>query len=782
MTKRILLILFCIAFTILSFPITGYAADVNLALGKSYTVSSEAAIENGFPNLVPEDSGQLTDGLTAESSASDLNWMILYRGIFHDIVIDLGDEKAVSGYSVGQLSLAGAGIQLSRYVEFSVSLDGNEYFLINRLEKDGFNLSSGNGRKVLKYDGDECYRARYVKIRFSTDVFCYVDEIEIYGSDCDGSEQTAQNKQEIAYTNAFVPNNVEALGGTSNSVLIYNSEYYNGGVSDVGKNTYDELLPYIAYVDSQKNIKDTMFDSALFLPLNPGTDGEYSLSRQTGWLRYLENTIGSEEDINLTALDRLVGDVKSALALDSEYRFPVIMTVPFNGPSSSVFGTVDDKTIALSSLDSINAAVEWFVDESIKAFSTAKFENLTLVGFYWYSELIHYSSADFAEEMVINFNDYVHSKDLGTIWIPYYCAPGMERAQALGFDVACVQNGYAFPNDKTSQTGEQKPGVIDDSLDIAYKYGMGAEIEIQLVSDFYERYCEYISANYTAGIMANSYTAFYQGGGPGAFYTCAYGGYQQREIYDITYKYIKGSYMEYAPVIKQEGALYFQKNSTKNSATLDISDEDTLKTALSISYLEEPKHGRLSIDADGYFIYVPDEGYVGDDSFVIEVTDGRHSSGKVTIPIKVVETLMILNKPTSDLTGSKMIRFAVGQSTNTVGDSIYEVAISAEGKVISAAYAANTSIPEGGYVIAAVGNDKIEWLVQNAVIGRTAIYDPVTNSLVFINDSDTQTSDTESAFSVSATVIICLAAVLAVAAVAFTIYYLKKRQKRSQKS
>ena len=70
--------------------------------------------------------------------------------------------------------------------------------------------------------------------------------------------------------------------------------------------------------------------------------------------------------------------------------------------------------------------------------------------------------------------------------------------------------------------------------------------------------------------------------------------------------------------------------------------------------------------------------------------------------------------------------------------------------------------------------------MQNAVIGRTAIYDPVTNSLVFINDSDTQTSDTESAFSVSATVVICLAALLAVAAVAFTIYYLKKRQKRSQ--
>ena len=92
------------------------------------------------------------------------------------------------------------------------------------------------------------------------------------------------------------------------------------------------------------------------------------------------------------------------------------------------------------------------------------------------------------------------------MWIPYYCAPGMERAVELGFDVACVQNGYAFPKED-SENGLVQPGVIADSLDIAYRYGLGAEIELQLVEDYFDRYSEYISGNYQAGVMTDSFTA-----------------------------------------------------------------------------------------------------------------------------------------------------------------------------------------------------------------------------------------------------------------------------------
>ncbi len=62
------------------------------------------------------------------------------------------------------------------------------------------------------------------------------------------------------------------------------------------------------------------------------------------------------------------------------------------------------------------------------------------------------------------------------------------------------------------------------------------------MEDYFDRYSEYISGNYQAGVMTDSFTAFYQGGGPGALYTCAFGNNKQRAVYDMTYMYIKVFY------------------------------------------------------------------------------------------------------------------------------------------------------------------------------------------------------------------------------------------------
>ena len=48
----------------------------------------------------------------------DPKWVQLYRGVFTGVTIDLGEEMAVSGYEMGQLSWLGAGVYLSRYIEF----------------------------------------------------------------------------------------------------------------------------------------------------------------------------------------------------------------------------------------------------------------------------------------------------------------------------------------------------------------------------------------------------------------------------------------------------------------------------------------------------------------------------------------------------------------------------------------------------------------------------------------------------------------------------------------
>jgi hypothetical protein len=82
---------------------------------------------------------------------------------------------AVSGYEMGQLSWLGAGVYLSRYIEFSVSMDGESFYLVHRWEDQKMISSTPNGRVVHSYEGDR-YKARYVRLIFSSDVNCFIDE------------------------------------------------------------------------------------------------------------------------------------------------------------------------------------------------------------------------------------------------------------------------------------------------------------------------------------------------------------------------------------------------------------------------------------------------------------------------------------------------------------------------------------------------------------------------------------------------------------------------------
>ena len=70
---------------------------------------------------------------------------------------------------MGQLSWLGAGVYLSRYIEFSVSMDGESFYLVHRWEDQKMISSTPNGRVVHSYEGDR-YKARYVRLIFSSDV------------------------------------------------------------------------------------------------------------------------------------------------------------------------------------------------------------------------------------------------------------------------------------------------------------------------------------------------------------------------------------------------------------------------------------------------------------------------------------------------------------------------------------------------------------------------------------------------------------------------------------
>ena len=286
------------------------AADTNLVSGLEYKVTLDAHTDHTYPKLVLKDPNfALTDGKKGGSSMSDSAYLRFYRGTYTTVEFDLGSVKYVDGFKSGFFAGTGAGIYLPREMYLSVSEDGEKWYTAYSYRDDTV-ISDRNQRRVqISETLDGYYKARYVRFRFSSDVYVFADEVEILGVDS-GVEAKEHGYDDVKYPDAFKSYKNEILNDTRNLVLLYNGKYYNGQENNpTGIYSESEILPYVAYLDKDKKAVDTMFDSFLFIPLAPGND-DFGFNKQEGWEAYLENTIGlsGSERINMAALDDAVAD------------------------------------------------------------------------------------------------------------------------------------------------------------------------------------------------------------------------------------------------------------------------------------------------------------------------------------------------------------------------------------------------------------------------------------------------------------------------------------------
>ena len=745
---------FVLLFMLVSSPLISLGVyadnDTNLALKKSYTIEYDSPIENGFPNLVNDDEDKkLTDGFKASATTSDGAWLKLYRGTAITVTIDLGAVNSVNRVNLGQLQVSGAGIHCARYVHVAVSENGSDYGTVgSKFDKNSVMITS-----VTKINHnitlDQYYKARYVRLIFSSDVWSYNDEIEVFGKTDAGIGVIAAIDEPVDYPNAF-PTDIDGL---KNIVLMYSGEYYKGSKSDIGVNTYEQIMPYFAYIDKQLKPVDTMFDGMLFLPLTPtgtpSTGGEdYSFEKMNGWKYYLDNVIGVGIDANITALDRLVEEYREQLDLGEDYKYPVYISVPYIEFSNTVvFDEIDGEALIPSNLENRSKIVEWFVDYVISSFNAAGFKNVQLNGLYWHHELVPYSKSDHEDDLIIAYNEYVHSKGYTSIWIPYYCAPGFETWKELGFDAAVMQNGYAFLEHSNEQTGPKKAGVVDDALAQSKKYGLGMELETSghlnggdQFEEAYKRYYKCIHAAFANGLMDNGLVMYYQGGGPGTLYTCAKSSKANvRSAYDLTYQYIKKTFTSFPPAIEEDQFIIVKKGS-KVSANITVSDADTpigiLKTA------NITKAQNILMSADGAFIVLNASGdFVGEDSFTLQITDGFNVSDEVTVRILVVEDLIRINSFNRELKDNSAVIYNEKGKTTETGDNAFEVVVNAENKIESVG-GYNNTIPDGGFVIAARGSAQ-SYLTEYAKKGMDVIYDKTTDSVIFTGEGVDTVNDKE---------------------------------------
>lgn len=767
----------------------------NLALNKSYTVTAEASIDNAFPNLSYSDPDMvLTDGKKGTADDIGKNWIQFYRGLSYSVVLDLGKDVYINKINVGFLNRNGFGIYYPRNIKYAVSTDGESFQTIYE-EHDADKMRDKTPSRIecgFEAADNTHYAARYVRLYFTVDVNAYIDEIEVYGTETK-PEKVASFKadEQETFPNEYASNKKPILDGASNIVLIYNGEYYKSKVDEIGNHSSENLLPYAAYVDKKGEYTDTMFDSFLFLPLAPGDGCDGSFVSQKGFEIYLENTIGAEKNVNLTALDATIGEIKEKLKLDDDYKVNIFLTVPTIPYSNKVFGNLDgDTPVKTDTLESCKQVVKWYVDLCTKTFNDSKFENLNLSGFYWWTELVRYSEVPFDPELIKYFTEYCHSLDHAAIWIPYYGAPGFWEANDLGFDVAALQTGYAFPREEDSETGNPKQGTCHDSMAIAKKYGLGVEIELSLVKDATARYTDYLVQSHLLGCMQNGVSMYYQAGGDGEFYRAAKSSNASvRKIYDMTYEYIKCTFTLAEPYMDHEGdiSLIIDVNNKRNKGNLPIENGDSIGAALQIAELKRPEHGDLSLEPQGFFFYTPEEGFTGEDSFSFSVTNGYYTSKLFTVKLKVVDRALYCNGVNTNLQDNRVVVYKDTEKSNPKGVAAFEIAVGADGKVISAGESTGIAVPEGGYVISASG-EKAEWAKNNVKVGQQVIYDELTANIAFMSEdgSDANSSAASNASADASTgekksdfpIVPVVAAVAAVAVIAIAAVVIIKKHKK----
>ena len=335
----------------------------------------------------------------------------------------------------------------------------------------------------------------------------------------------------------------DELDGYENVCLTYTFDYYNT-YNERGAHTAYDLMPYVAYYDREGQITDYFFDSYLFLPcVSTGPSGasmHASFSNPTvalDWTEYVADTF--RDGYNVSALNQAFGTVKEALNDTSDKKAGLFLTILYPTNTSTSFGYLGDRYLDFSKKEDRKYAIKWIIDEQIKEYESGEFENLDLVGFYWLEEyLFNYHLTEEDIELFQYTSEYLHSKGLKLIWIPWYQAYGTDRWQDLGIDVACMQPNMLWMSNPDYDR-------VEDSIAYSKQYGMCMEMEIDpqvfTNSEYLNRYFIYLEDGMKYGAM-DSIKMYYQDKKSAVFFLAAKSkSFSWRIIYDLTYKYAKGA-------------------------------------------------------------------------------------------------------------------------------------------------------------------------------------------------------------------------------------------------
>lgn len=497
--------------------------------------------ENDYHNT-KDTVGLMTDGVTAKTNSyQDPAYFHFSRGGGRSIVFKLESLSAVQSVSVGFLREDEVGVRLPRRVDVYLSPDGENWQRVIKAR----NIASKDTPEtvIISADFEKPYIAGYITVEFDVPCHIWVDEVQAIGTTkipADAVEITAEEKEgcdEVRYVDKYPE--YSDLCGIHNIMLAYNClPPKNMRDERSGLTTVEQFIPHLGYINKNGEMTDTFFDSMLFLPYSAYTYSSLYKCAD-GWKYYVDNTFA--ENANVDALDKAAAEVQSRLGLD-ELKIKVFLSILHTkvtyGEFPEKFGDLDGDGIDedINSFEGRKKAVKWCIDTQLERYAEKDRAHLELSGFYWFEEVINYSD-EFELPLLEFAREYVHSKGLKLIWIPYFEAWGYADWKENGFDVACMQPNYAFRKQEPVKR-------LYDNAAMTKQLGMCYELEIGGLSpEDIERYTQYLDCGAETGFM-QTIKMYYQGGVPGEFYRSFESDDPvTRSVYDNTYLFAKEKYV-----------------------------------------------------------------------------------------------------------------------------------------------------------------------------------------------------------------------------------------------
>ena len=466
------------------------------------------------------------EGINSESDT----WTGFLRQKKRDITVDLKMVGSVSNISMEFNRDENSGIYWPDYLQCSVSLDGVGWYELGYAYR-GANTDTTKQNITLALSFPTV-NARYIRISFPVELWVFARHLSIKGG------MPAVKPAILAHA---VPKNINTTSpylqvpGCKDILLIY-----TGNNSEKADWTTGDFLPVVAYMDENRRIKGRMFDTMLFLPYM----FEITCTKDD-WNAYIEDLFTPEKQ--LSALNVSVGQINEITGLQEKEK--VILSLPYPDINQQDFGQLEKGAPSLSfseaqlgkdqSEKNRFAALEWYYYKLMDKWEKAGFNNLELVGIYWYEESVDHHNILSEKALVQKTARLIHDHKQKFFWIPYYGALGFEDWKSFGFDYAFIQPSYY---------NKEHPPLerMDKAADLARKYNMGIEIEfddeILNEASFNELLHKQLDKAHQLGLdTQNTTRAYYMG--LRSIVTCSRSNLPQaRATYDDLYKWLNGNY------------------------------------------------------------------------------------------------------------------------------------------------------------------------------------------------------------------------------------------------